>query len=321
MANPNITAGEIQKMISGSMGSRHVATLWTAETQELNLFQTKSNDDEKIKRLSEHFGKLTSELTNEFSEGIEKLIECKIEQGEAKIISGSALESSINPEEKIGFKWKSHDGVLSGYYAFDKSLFFKIYDLLFGGKRVFVKKSALSSFEKEALNKIINIFHSALQSSYYLIAVPQTELQEIISDISLIAKDLSNSNLVQYAYHIKQETEALGSFEIYFPYEILKSFSDTVPTTTADNLVHDNLLAEAVKYCVQDVKVKIQVELGKALAPLKEVLAVNSESQWELRISENGHLLEVFNQPIALTSMGEANGYRAVQILERFNEE
>ncbi|EKD41171.1 MAG: hypothetical protein ACD_73C00814G0007 [uncultured bacterium] len=316
MTNSILSTEDLKGLINKGKSAAKVAHYWTQDTQSLDLFKKSQKDDDKIQKFKQFQEGIVSSFQEVFSNSIDHIIETEWSLTNVEIFDGAKIAEKVDLEKFFCHLWKNHDETLIGYYFLDKSVFFKIYDLQFGGNRIHIQKGGLRPLEETALGRMINPINDFYSTKLGSFGVSKTSLKEIIYDSAKIFEEVSKSRLVQINFDIKNAEASLGSFQIIIGSEILRYFSAADEAGVTENQSHDHTLQNTVKQCIRDVAVKIGVELGLATTSLKDILNVKVGDEWILSIPEAGHLIEVERIPFGIASIGEANGCRAIQIKE-----
>jgi flagellar motor switch protein FliM len=322
VTNTALTSEDLKAIIKQSKSHGDPVALYTQETAPIDLFHKQNKNESKIDSLKKIVEKQIFTMNEVFLEASLQLIECTFSLNpEVKLYPGAELLEKADTSHDLAFSWQTEDESLSGLYLFDKSLFFKIFDMMFGGRRVFIKQANLTDLEVHKLEGLLLPLHAHLNHTLTQIDIPEIKLGVLLADLQKPSKSYSNNEILEFNIEIKAAEEALGSFKILFTNDILRFFSEKLPEEVGNNQEKDQSLRHSIKKCVEDIPVKIKVELGHTKASLRDILNVKIGDQWPLIVEETGHLVEVEGVPFSLASIGEAAGMRAVQIKELFKGE
>lgn len=317
----NLNQEEIRDLLNNPMETNVGGGMWSGETNSYDFLKAALKKDEKIQTAVT----LHTQAGNGMTKGIGPVsgAPTQVSFDRHDAVSANEYIATLKTDETLIFTWKDDAAGIDGLILLDRSIFFQIYGLLFGGKKNFVKTTPLTVLEKKCLDRLLAPLIDGLQAVWKANGAIRFnitqffETQESLSDLHI------NFDGYRGVWKISQEGMGEGFFSVLFPRTMLNALAapeGESKTHDETKAVTDQLWVQAVTHAISSMTIPVSVRLGTMRLPLKNVLNIKNEEEFPLIIPESGQEVFINGHDTFRASIGTSNGQRAVRITHKLSE-
>lgn len=321
MAEPLLNKDEINDLLKTPRPAGEITSFWQGDVTKFDFLGAALKKDEKIQAVSKFHTTAAKLMGRPLSRVCER--EMNVEFVRHEMINTEEALSQINSEVALPYLWREPARGSEGLFVLDKSLFFILFNSLFGGKRALEKKEALTKLEINFLDKIMYPIAEALQTGWRNAGQWTFGLQGLLIDQDAVVSLGWTFDAFKAFFKLTVTDMEPVEFYALLPKEMLNIVGggekDNQKSENTQATGHkDKTWVEAVKIAISHMPLPVTVDLAQIKMQLDQVLKMKPEDVYEIIIPKDAlHPVYVDNHLMFKSSIGGIDGQKAVKITNK----